>query len=220
MRRFALAVLGTSLALLLRTPAMASVPSPANTIKPAFIRVVGTHGGIPDSAGLFTVIIRDQANNPMPNAQVVVDFGACTDMKLCPWTFPNQHADCLTKTVRGFTDGTGRIDFIVIGEGTNRGGSAGPGGGCANILQNSISLFHPTVNLWDENGAVVSPGVDVTDLSAFLADLGTGFYFGRSDFSGPLNVDAGVLSVVDLSVYLNIIGAGGSVQGCTTTYCP
>jgi hypothetical protein len=78
-----------------------------------------------------------------------------------------------------------------------------------------VSLVHPTVNIYDENGGVTTQGMEVTDLSAFLKDLGTGFYFGRSDFN-----QGGSLEVVDLSVFLSKLGTGFSANGCSTTYCP
>ena len=202
--------------------AMAGVPSPANSGGwlvggggQSYIRVVGTNLGTPDPNGAFTLTVRDLGNNPLPNVQVVVDLGACSDARLCSGpAAAGQTIDCPTKTVRGFTNGSGQITFNIVGAGVNTGAVAGPGVGCANIVADGVSLTHPTVNLIDENGAATANGVEVTDLSAWLKDLGTGFYFGRSDFD-----QLGTVDVVDLSRWLNFLGTGFSASGCSTTYC-
>jgi hypothetical protein len=207
--------------------AAAGVPSPSNSIKPNFIATVGRNPGnatpnFGDPGGTFTVTVRDVGNFPIPNSQVIVDLGACTDAKLCPSVYPGQTADCPTKTVRGFTDGTGSITFTIIGAGTNSGGSPGPGAGCANITADGVSLIHPTNVVYDQNGAAAIPvvGMEVTDLSKFLIDLGTGFYFGRSDYSALDGVDQGVISVIDLSKFLVRLGTGQSANGCSVAICP
>lgn len=197
-------------------PAVATgVPDPAHNLVPSYIVVVGTQGDVPDPNGRFHVVTRDVANNPVVNAQVIVDFGACTDMTLCPLAPAGQIVDCPTKTIRGFTDINGSITFDVVGAGKNLGAAPGPGSGCANITINSVSAIHPTVNVYDQNGAVATKGMEVTDLSAFLRDLGTGFYFGRSDYN-----QGNSLEVIDLSVFLTKMGTGYSSEGCTATYCP
>jgi hypothetical protein len=204
----------TACGLLVAAVASASVPDPAHSTKPSFIVLVGTNAGTADPNGSFTVVVRDVANNPIPNSQVIVDFGACSDSRLCS-SDVSKTVDCPTETIRGFTDGTGSITFDVVGAGKNTGAAAGPGAGCANITADGVSLIHPTVNVYDENGAQTTAGMEVTDLSAFLKDLGTGFYFGRSDFN-----QGGTLEVVDLSVFLGKLGTGFSANGCSVTYCP
>ena len=58
-------------------------------------------------------------------------------------------------------------------------------------------------------------GVGPTDLFSFERDLGTGVFFGRSDFNGD-----GELDVRDLSKFLVLMGRGESAQGCGSGYCP
>ncbi len=213
--------------LLAAAAASAGVPSPANSTKPSFIALVGRNPSnvTPnqgDPSGTFTVVVKDVANNPIPNSQVIVDLGACSDARLCSSVAAGQTADCPTKTVRGFTDGTGSITFTIIGAGTNSGASPGPGAGCANITADGVSLVHPTNVIYDQNGAATPPvpGMEVTDLSKFLVDLGTGFYFGRSDYSALDGVDQGVISVIDLSKFLVRLGTGQSANGCSVALCP
>jgi hypothetical protein len=201
--------------LLVAAVASAAVPDPAHSTKPAYVVLVGTNSGVADPNGNFTVVVRDVANNPIANSQVIVDFNACSDARICSAAAAGKTVDCPTKTVRGFTDGSGSITFDIVGGGKNTGAAAGPGAGCANITADGVSLVHPTVNIYDENGGVTTQGMEVTDLSAFLKDLGTGFYFGRSDFN-----QGGSLEVVDLSVFLSRLGTGFSANGCSTTYCP
>lgn len=196
--------------------AMASVPSPGNSTKPSFVDVVGMSSTTPDARGTFTVVVRDIGNNPIANSQVVIDFGACTDMNLCQAVVGSQVLDCPTRTVRAFTNAAGSVTFTVVGAAKNTGGAAGPGLGCVNILADGVSLIHATATEFDENGAIAANGVEVTDLSAWLKDLGTGNYFGRSDYS-----HSGAVDIVDFSILLNVLGAGTSGNGCFgATYCP
>jgi hypothetical protein len=200
----------------------AGVPSPPNITKPNVIAIVGTQGGVPDSTGGFDVIIRDIGNHPIFNSRVIVDLYACTDVRLCNVAPPGQIIDCVGKTIRGGTDINGRIHFVIVGAGTNTGMAPGPGAGCANITYDGMSAIHPTVVIYDQNGAATPgiPGMEVTDLTAFLRDLGSGLYFGRSDYSALFAQDQGVISVVDLSKMLVRLGTGYSAEGCTTTLCP
>jgi len=183
----------------------------------AYIRVVGTDpAGVPDPAGRFTVTIRDLANHPIPNAPVMIDFGACGEMTLCDAAAPGQIVHCASKTIRGYTDELGRITFAIVGSGNNTGAVPGQGSGCARIVANeSCPLTYATVVLFDQNGGVTAPGMEVTDLTAWLKDFGTGIYFGRSDYDM-----SGGVGVGDLSAWLNFFGAAGSVSGCATSYCP
>ena len=209
------ATLLTACGMLVAAAAMAGVPSPINSTKPSYIDVVGTNAGTPDPWGTFTIVVRDLGSNPIANSQVVLDFLACTDMDLCSAVVAGQTVDCPTMTVRGFTDALGSITFTVLGAARNTGAAAGPGGGCVNVLADGVSLIHATATEIDENGDVTTNGVEVTDLSAWLKDLGTGFYLGRSDFNHNAAVD-----IVDLSVWLGRLGTGQSSSGCfSATYC-
>jgi hypothetical protein len=159
------------------------------------------------------VVIRDLANNPIAGASVYLDFGACTDVALCA-VQPSNILECDRRVVRGFTDVTGGITFYVLGAGRTTGGTPGPGAGCMRVFADGILGRYVTVSAPDLNGAVTQPGLDVTDMSAWLRDLGTGAYFGRSDFNHD-----GYLGVQDFSNWLGIFGRGASSVGCDT-FCP
>jgi hypothetical protein len=218
--------------LVVAAAAMAGVPSPGNSSKPTFIDVVGTKAGVPDpgqatlDAGgnpvfsTFTVTVRDFSNNLIVNSQVVVDFSACTDMNLCTVVVGGKTQDCPTRTIRGFTDGSGQIQFQILGAGKNAGNAAGPAGGCANIIADGVSLVHPTVTEYDENGALAPTGGGVggADLAAWVSDfghVGTSGYKGRSDFNHD-----GALGGADLSFWVSRFGTGNSASGCATVGGP
>ncbi len=189
---------------------------------PAFINVGGTSGGVPDPTCQFIVSVRDCSNNPLPNVVVAVDFNGCTDTRICPIGLGSQVVNCGAHVVKAQTNVAGRAVFNIVGSGVNVGGSPGPGANCAMIRANDVTLGFATVVVNDQNGASAfpHPGMEVTDLTAFLVDYGTGTYYGRSDYSSLSGLDTYVLSVVDLSKFLVAFGTGYSAQGCPTTLCP
>lgn len=204
--------------LVLAAVAMAGVPSPGFSTKPAYIDLMGTNSGTPDPSGAFTVIVRDFNNLPIANSQVVVDIKNCTDLRLCTAVVGAVTLDCPTATVRGFTNGSGSITFNILGAGRNTGNAPGAAAGCANIIADGVSLVHPTVTAYDENGAITANGVGGSDLSAWMSDfgnVGTSGYKGRSDFN-----HGGTLDGVDLSFWLSKFGSGASASGCFgVSYC-
>lgn len=189
------------------------IPSPANCTVPTLIRIVGTSGGVPDNSGTFDVVVRDLANNPNPSAQVTLDFSACPDLKLGPPP-PNTYMSCASHALWTITNTQGQAYFCVTGAGTNLGASPGAGALACSIVADGVPIGRATVVIYDQDGAVTMPGMEVTDMAATLKDLGSGMYFGRSDFDGN-----GTLDVADLSRMLTVMGTGASAQG-NTPYCP
>ena len=186
---------------------------PPNCTTPAHISLVGSHAGAPDSAGSFTVVVRDIANIPTNGASVVLDLSGCTDLALCSDQLdPAASVSCAGKTTRKFTAITGSVSFTVLG-GSNGSGNATTLLAGARIYANGISIGSPTVSALDLDGSL---GVGINDLSVWLSDYGTPDNppFGRSDFDG-----SGGIGINDLSVWLTAYGAGGSLQSCTTA-CP
>ncbi len=218
--------LAFALALVLGATAPAAVstavPPVNNNTIPDRITVVGSSCGIPDPMGHFEIVIRDIVNNPVPNADVYLDFTNCTDLRLCSVQAPGVilHCHSVEQALEAFTDVTGRIEFDVMGCGTNTGATPGAGAGCLGVYE----VFGPLSRYWwknvtvmvlDQNGAVSANGVEVTDMVALLKDLGAGTYYGRSDYSGN-----GVLDVVDLSLWLAAFGTGASANGCPLNLPP
>jgi hypothetical protein len=213
----AIAATGTSFVLLTHAAGAdpQKIPSPWLCTKPAVIRLVGTGASGPDTSGTFLVVVRDLANNPIAYERVVIDFSNCPDVRLSSQAAPGQFVDCGAHTVIGFTDLYGAITFTIVGAGNNLGGGPGAGLGCASIYGEGVLINHPTVCIYDQDGAVRAPGMGATDLFSFNRDLGTGMFFGRSDFNGD-----GQLDVRDLSKFLVLMGSGNSAAGSSAGYCP
>jgi azurin len=193
------------------TAATAGTPNAANCTAPAFIKVVGSAGGVADARGLFTVTVRDDGNLPIEGVAVEVDFTNCTDMSLC-----NVAGVTCNFQVMAVTNVLGVASFKIVGGGKHIGGVfAGPGLGCVTIRAANVFIRNATAIVYDLNGAIAGKnGVNIGDLSRFLADLGAGIYRGRTDYNA-----SGTISIADLSGWLQCNGAGTSIGGCATTYC-
>ena len=199
----------TTFALLAPAAARADLPPANNSTFPAFIRLVGSKAGVPDVAGgHFAVVVRDLANNPVPNSAVIVDLSGCADIRLAVDQLdPALVVNCSQRTVTGHTNAAGVADFTVLGDSF---GPAVSGANCAKLYADGVLLGSVTVAAFDLDGA---QGVSIGDLSVWLADLGTLTYRGRDDFDGN-----GLVSVGDLSVWLGALGGGRSTT--TGATCP
>lgn len=187
---------------------------PARCHVPKLIPIVGGSNGVADPAGRFAVEVRDFSDYPKDGALVVIDFSDCTDLRLASTAPSGCWSDCASSTFRTFTDATGTAWLCVAGAGRNRGGEPGAGAHAAHVFADGVRLGDATVAIYDQNGAVSEPGLEVTDLTAMMRDMGTGWYFGRSDYNGD-----GVIDVVDLSLILSALGRGTSAEG-VPPYCP
>jgi len=215
----------------LPTAARGSVPSPANSIVPTHISLVGTSNDIADPAGGFTVFLRDLANIPIEGALIVVDFSQCSDVRLCADPHENcgigglsttgggcfpfgddtcEVVDCLTRTIRKHANCAGTATFRIVGN--SIGSISGPGSPprCAGVYSDGVLIGSPSVSIYDLNGG----GVSASDLSTWLQDFFGPYNPLRSDYNGNGAVDAADLS----SWLINFFGAG-SASGCTNL-CP
>lgn len=211
--------------------AAADDPGPPNSIIPSRIEVLGVDGaGAPDPAAAFEIFIRDLANQPIANSHVWVDFSNCSDLRLSHQSsglvnpaLGAQVLDCPTRTVRGVSDAIGRVVLSVLGASINTAGPSAPGAGerCARFYADGVMLGFATVLIHDQNGGSGLPGADgveVSDLSRWLVDFGSGVYVGRSDY-GPGS--QGALTIDDLAVWLQRFGRGRSAGGSLGAgYCP
>lgn len=207
--------------------ALADPPDAPNYSEGGIIRLVGRNsaGTVVDPAGDYTVVIRDNANNPIVNSSVVLDFSVCGsfDIRLADsQIYPGVTLDCPTKSVRGLTDLTGTVIFRVMGGAQNDGGAVGNLSPCARVFADGILLKDPVttggtgnvkVAAYDENG---TGGLTPLDLSAWTGDFfcPCASYFVRSDFDGN-----GALSPIDLSNQTAVFFASGSFTGAAG-YCP
>lgn len=216
--------------------ALAGLPDPDRSGVPSFIRVVGMidHGATPDPLGLATVTLRDFANNPRPNAHVVLDFSGCCDIVLCPVDIPGQTTDCVARTVSGLTNDDGQFTFVVVGAARDPGTMTPPAqyGGCglngvqvradAEFGPGEMVLGTTTAACLDQNGgAGGSNGTTAADVST-LATLWGSVALGSPYRSrGDINL-SGTINAGDLSMLLSQVGrlvlVGG--VGCTSAICP
>src|SRR5262245_24297700 len=205
------ATLLTAAGMLIATAAMAGIPSPINSTTPDCISLVGSLAGTPDAAGQINIIVRDVANTPMAGASVVIDLAACLDLSICDDQLDaNALVNCGAKTTRKFTDGVGAVSFIVLG-GSNGSGNAWTLLNGGRIFANGVLIKGPTISAFDLDGG---SGVGANDLSAWLADFGSGQPFGRADYDC-----SGGIGANDLSIWLVEFGGGASASSCAVA-CP
>ena len=193
------------------------VPCSADSDIPCGIRLVGTTSGVPDQRGEFQIVLRDLAHNPIPDADVSIDFGACaTDIRIAA-SQPTSGVtvDCSTgvPVVHATTDANGIVRIRLVG-GANHHASHDPGAAfkCAEAWARGENLGRINVSAFDEDG---TGGVSPVDVSLWLTDAFAfaGVYVGRSDFDCSFTITPG-----DLSLLLSTsLGAASLVSA--TNYC-
>jgi len=195
------------LLLLVAAPARSNetlnVPSPANSSVPSAVWFVGRDGsGDPDPAGQFTIEVRNLANQPMPNAVVVISFEDCGAVSMAASGYPvGITADCApgARLVREATDANGRATFILPGAALQGGTQSAA---CALIFANGTPMGQLHVATADLDG---SGGVGANDVSLWFGA------FGRNDASvGDLDA-SGSIDANDLSILFGIFGSGRQV---------
>ena len=177
-------------------------PEPANSTIPSLIVLVGHDGsGTPDPGGQFTVVMRDLANNPVPNATIRVQLVA-TDVGFCS----SQAAGLslvLPDAIEGHTDAAGIFTASIKGIGV---GPTSHTYGGVQIYGNGQLFGTPNIAAIDLDG---SGGAGINDLALWLADFGSGINYLRDDFDG-----SGGIGANDLAVWLAYYGKGLSAAGC------
>jgi hypothetical protein len=151
---------------------MAAVPHVGNSTKPTTaVNVVGFVNP-PDPSGVFTYIIRDNLNAVIPFAEVVIDFSACTDIRLCTTNTttapPGGSFVCAPKRWTGTADVNGQISFTIVGTGNGNGTPRlGTNAACATVFVNGAAGFPSLIaSAFDHDGA---GGVGGGDLSQWQA---------------------------------------------------
>ena len=196
----------------------ADVPNITNSTTPIGINVVGFVNP-PDPNGTFTYIIRDALNNAIPNADVVIDFGQCTDIALCTTNTetnpPGGTFTCFGKRWIGTADGLGQVSFTIVGTG-NGTGAARAVAACATVTVNSANFPALIVSAFDHDG---TGGVAAPDLAIwrgdFLAQQGVPpVYRARSDYD-----KGGTVGSPDLSLWRGVflfrqVPGQGSQSSC------
>jgi hypothetical protein len=166
----ALAALGVAWAALwMAAPAEANVPSPIYSTCDSCLVIAPGH------SFLYRVILRDDANAPVANASVAIDFNGVTGVNLCPGQDPD-----FDGRVVGMTDGSGVVDFYIRGGGYSY--------TLATVSSVATTLCYTRVRSPDLNGDLL---VDATDQTTHQG-LGSGSLIG--DFDCDNDTDAADLS--------------------------
>ena len=183
------------------SPALAAVPSPANSTIPAHINLVASAGGVVDPFGTFTVTVRDAASNPITGSTVVVDFSACASLGLGQ-AMPANVVSCSAKTVTAISDASGVATFDIAGFAYACGGCGQSQ--CAIIKADLVPLGTISVGAFDLDG---TSGLDPSDVSLWLADFELGCESERTDYDGN-----GKSLASDLSILLQRINDGNDTE--------
>ena len=188
--------------------ASAGVPSPPNATFPRCIGIMGHNaGGIPDPLSEFVVTFRDLANNPVTGAMVVIDFSACTELRLCSDDHnPNIFVDCPTRTVRSLTNANGVATFRVMGWSVATSGTPGSPYDSAKVFADGLLLGSSTVQIFDLD----KNGLGAGDLGSWLGDFFSGNNPARGDYDC-----SGTLGAADLGEWLGRYFASGSTANCS-----
>lgn len=218
---------------LVAAPVVASAEPPIpNSVVPDYIRVGGAQNasGAPDPSLPFTVIVRDFANNPVPNSAVTLDFYDCWDLRLCTAVVAGTVLSCTNRSVSAVTDVDGNVTFSILGGGINPGATSppniagGPGSDCLLVYADGVLLGRSTAVVYDANGSLPGGGgVNGLDVAITINDIGAAGlgapYRGRSDYN-----QNGVLNGADLASLKSIVGASalgqGSGAGCASGGAP
>jgi hypothetical protein len=189
---------------------------------PCGINLVGTHSGIADPRGAFTIVVRDIAHNPVVGCEVTIDFGACSDLRIATvQTSPGVTVECVSTPAHPFphalihatTDAMGAVHMSIIGSATNTAAHT-PGAGfkCATVYGGTGNLGTMNVGAFDQDGG---GGVNPADISAWLPDFFDypTTYRGRSDFNCTNSINP-----ADLSILLGVSLGSGSTESAAD-YC-
>ncbi len=173
------------------------------------VLVTGALAGTPDPAGEFSVVVEDAfTGQPVSGVPVTLTLTGGAGIQFYPgrlnWTVGLLgKRECQTQTTVTASTVDGIAYFRPCGTAVHLGacGDFGSGGllsapGVANPVSCQVACY-------DHDGN----GVNINDLSLFLADLGCSSYVGHADYDGSQSV-----GVNDLSALLAIIGAGNSSE--------
>lgn len=204
------AILLSAVGLVVAGAALAGVPSAGNSTKPAAINTTG-YTNPPDPAGAVLYVIRDAANAVVANAEVVLDFTPCTDVKLSQnISGANVVTTCVSKRVTGNTNGLGVLTVNVVAGGN---GTLAPRAthDCVLVTVNSVPFPNINAATFDRDAA---GGVGAGDFSLVSFDFVNNPSAGRSDFDNNGSVGAGDFSLI-IPIFVN---GGSALSG--SPYCP
>lgn len=184
----------------------AGFPTPANATIPSFVPLVGSDGTRADSAiGHVRVVIRDIANNPIPDAIVIFDFKSSPEIRLAVDPLdPRLLVDCARRTVTTRTGPDGVASATIMGSWACCSGAGGPSQ--VDISGDWGLLGRRPVCVYDLNGY---DGFNLADLSLWSRDYFSATNPARSDYDGD-----GRVGIADLARWgAAFFGFGSSHMG-------
>ena len=196
--------------------ATAAVPSASNSSLPCGLTLVGTTFDVADIRGEFSMVIRDEAQNPIPASSVVIDFDACEiDIRICSiQSFAGVAVDCTSGPVgeiSAVTDGAGVVSLRIGGGARNTGAnSPSESLGCATVHADGVYFGQINVAVLDQNGVL---GVTPPDVAGLIGDICDPEIEGRSDFDC-----SGTIDPRDVCILIDALFGGGSTTSCSA-YC-
>lgn len=206
-RRCATALLCLLFSSLFAAAALAGPPTAANSTVPPGIRLVGENGGgQPDPLGLFTVTIRDAANNPLPGCAVEIQFNNTPQMSVgSTQSYPGLSITCAPyPVVTATTDASGAARFVITGAVIDR--LSGPGGCSAAVVADDgggpVHIGDLPVAAFDLDGEL---GLTTNDVYLWLCDFASGTSPCRADYDF-----AGGVGASDLSIMFTVLAREGS----------
>lgn len=167
----------------------------------------------------FQMVIRDAGNNPIVDAEIVIDFSGCGGDVRVALQQPNDLiVGCPSQTITARTGAGGAAALRIVGGGS--GGDAFATGPCATITVDGVPYGTFQVALFDYDGV---NGLTSADLSSFLTDFFTTpvppAYSARSDYNF---VEGGCISqeltATDFSRWLDAFFIPGGTY--ETPLCP
>ena len=156
-RFFLGALIGFALLAMHAPPVLSGVPDPTTSDCDTCVVIS------PEGSFVFHIVLRDDANAPVPGATVVVDFNGAVGINLCDASDPDQDG-----RVSGVTDAGGVLDLFIRG-----GGSAT---GTAVVSSQAQTLCFAHVRSTDLDGDGVVTALDETAHQALAVDALAGDY--------------------------------------------
>ena len=193
-----------------------AIPDPNASDVPCGITLVGTSGGVADAYGEFVVILRTATYDPVPNAEIIIDFRNCVpDIHVASvQPMAGVVVDCAVAgpIIRLTTDSHGVARARIVGAASHHAaGDPGAGFKCAGFSSSGVDLGPLNIATYDQDGV---GGVNPVDVSLWISDaLSTRTIVGRSDFNCTNTINP-----VDLSRLLSASFGSGSLVSATN-YC-
>jgi hypothetical protein len=171
---------------------------------PSVIILVGHDGaGNADPLGEFAITVMDIAGDPLENVSVVLDFTACTDLRIAnAQLVAGESVECTASgaKVTMYTAADGVARFRIVGGALNTGSPEGAGMLAVPVVVADVSVGDITAATVDQAGL---DGVSGNDGSLLEADYFNAAEVGRSDLDGNGALGANDWSILSQAYFDN-----------------